>query len=46
MSFIDKLDILHYNLLKREFPKITSVEEDAIPEKIERFSSHLDKQTR
>ncbi|XP_075215332.1 uncharacterized protein LOC142321223 [Lycorma delicatula] len=42
--FIDQLELLHCNLLKREFhqfPKLSSIKDDVIPEDIDRFSSHL-----
>lgn len=42
--FIDKLELLRYNLLKREFhqfPELSSIKDDVTPEDIDRFSSHL-----
>ncbi|KAK9396847.1 hypothetical protein NXF25_020208 [Crotalus adamanteus] len=42
--FIDKLELLRYNLLKREFhqfPELSSIKVDVTPEDIDRFSSHF-----
>lgn len=42
--FIDKLELLRYNLLKREFyhfPELSSIKDYVTPEDIDRFSSHL-----
>ncbi|XP_028656972.2 protein ZBED8-like [Erpetoichthys calabaricus] len=44
LLFIDKLELLRHNLLKREFhqfPQLSSIKDDATPEDIDRFSSHL-----
>ncbi|KAK9410783.1 hypothetical protein NXF25_001958 [Crotalus adamanteus] len=42
--FIDKLELLRYNLLKREFHQfleLSSIKDDVTPEDIDRCSSHL-----
>ncbi|XP_063312646.1 zinc finger BED domain-containing protein 5-like [Pelobates fuscus] len=42
--FIEKLDLLRHNILKREFhqfPELSSINNDVTPGDIERFSSHL-----
>lgn len=42
--FIDKLELLHHNLLNSEFylfPELSSIKDDVTSEDIEKFSSHL-----